>query len=95
MIQIVYDKIIDFCGKEDIPCVIVGSKIDLEASRQVQSTEGEKLAKQNHAAWVETSAKDNANVSEVFELCLAEIEKRSEILQPAATPSSRSSCCIM
>jgi Ras family protein len=31
MIQIVYDKIADFCGKNDIPCVIVGSKTDLQA----------------------------------------------------------------
>lgn len=29
MIQIVYDKIVSFCGIKDIPCVIVGSKIDL------------------------------------------------------------------
>jgi Ras family protein len=30
MIQIVYDKIINFCGVTQIPCVIVGSKADLE-----------------------------------------------------------------
>jgi hypothetical protein len=29
MIQIVYDKIIDFSGLSDIPCVIVGTKVDL------------------------------------------------------------------
>ncbi len=29
MIQIVYDKIVDFCGVTDIPCVIVGTKVDL------------------------------------------------------------------
>jgi Ras homolog enriched in brain len=29
MIQIIYDKIIDFCGQKEIPCVIVGSKTDL------------------------------------------------------------------
>lgn len=29
MIQIVYDKIVSFCGIKEIPCVIVGSKIDL------------------------------------------------------------------
>ena len=29
MIQIVYDKIINFCGLNQIPCVIVGSKTDL------------------------------------------------------------------
>ncbi|PPQ94953.1 hypothetical protein CVT25_003925 [Psilocybe cyanescens] len=79
MIQTVYNKIIDFCGTQDIPCVIVGSKTDLQSSspsRQVEPSEGEKLALQNHAAWVETSAKNNTNVSQVFELCLAEIEKR-------------------
>ena len=32
MIQIVYDKIVDFCGVGDIPCVIVGSKCDLAPS---------------------------------------------------------------
>lgn len=30
MIKIVYDKILDFCGKNDIPCVIVGAKTDLQ-----------------------------------------------------------------
>lgn len=29
MVQIVYDKIINFCGLNQIPCVIVGSKTDL------------------------------------------------------------------
>jgi len=30
MVQIVYDKIISYCGTNDIPCVIVGSKTDLQ-----------------------------------------------------------------
>lgn len=30
MIQIIYDKIINFCGIKEIPCVIVGSKTDLQ-----------------------------------------------------------------
>lgn len=29
MVQVVYDKIIDYCGLKQIPCVIVGSKTDL------------------------------------------------------------------
>ncbi|KAF9569067.1 rheb small monomeric GTPase RhbA [Agrocybe pediades] len=99
MVQNVYDKIIDFCGKQEIPCVIVGSKTDLlESSRQVSSTEGAQLAKQNHAAWVETSAKSNNNISEVFELCIAEIEKGTSayIKQEAPPPTpSKTSCCIM
>ncbi|TFK43575.1 small GTPase superfamily [Crucibulum laeve] len=96
MIQIIYDKIVDFCGVQEIPCVIVGSKIDLQSrssSRQVDPSEGEKLAKQNKAAWVETSAKNNVNVSKVFESCLAEIEKRSPSNQAEAP--AKGGCVIM
>ena len=83
MIQVVYDKIVDFCGVTKIPCVIVGSKSDLSiayvttgiprrvcsidlrcpGSRQVDSTDGEKLAKENDCAWIETSAKTGTNIS--------------------------------
>ncbi|KAJ7068224.1 P-loop containing nucleoside triphosphate hydrolase protein [Mycena amicta] len=76
MIQIIYDKIISFCGVTHIPCVVVGSKSDLEASRQVNADEGAKLANDIGTAFVETSAKENKNVAQVFEECLEEIEKR-------------------
>ncbi|EDR09453.1 uncharacterized protein LACBIDRAFT_234321 [Laccaria bicolor S238N-H82] len=92
MIQIVYDKIVDFCGVSDIPCVIVGSKCDLSQSRQVDPSEGEKLAKENKCAWVETSAKDGTNVSKVFELCLQEIEKRTA---PSQAEPQAKSCIVM
>ncbi|KIY51621.1 hypothetical protein FISHEDRAFT_36702 [Fistulina hepatica ATCC 64428] len=95
MIQITYDKIVDFCGLADVPCVIVGSKLDLKYSRQVQLAEGERLAHINHAAWVETSAKDNVNVAAVFELCLAEIEKRSaRRTAPAVEVAHPGRCCV-
>jgi hypothetical protein len=45
-------------------------EVYLRPSRQVQSTEGENLAKQNHAAWVETSAKDDANICKFILLSL-------------------------
>ncbi|KAI0034075.1 small GTPase superfamily [Vararia minispora EC-137] len=92
MVQIVYDKIINFCGVTQIPCVIVGSKADLEQSRQVSKTEGEELARQNHAVFVETSAKNNINVAKVFELCLAEIERATP---SQAGPPKSTNCLIM
>ncbi|KAF8484744.1 small GTPase superfamily [Russula ochroleuca] len=93
MIQIIYDKIINFCGMKEIPCVIVGSKIDLSqrSSRQVQATEVEDLAKANRAAWIETSAKNNVNVAKVFELCLAEIERKT----PTKAEPQASRCLVM
>jgi len=92
MIQIIYDKIIDFCGVANIPCVIVGSKIDLKDSRQVNSEEAQGLARNNGTAYVETSAKENTNIAKVFELCLNEIEKRTPNNQ-AEPPANR--CIIM
>ncbi|KAF8222886.1 hypothetical protein L208DRAFT_1520865 [Tricholoma matsutake] len=82
MVQVVYDKIIDFCGTTDIPCVIAGSKTDLQANRQVEPSEGEQLAQVNKAAWIETSAKENVSVAKAFDLCLAEIEKWTLNSQP-------------
>ncbi|TEB33687.1 hypothetical protein FA13DRAFT_1729951 [Coprinellus micaceus] len=93
MIQTVYDKIIDFCGLTDIPCVIVGSKCDLSSSRQVDMQEGLKLANRNNCAFVETSAKNDINVAKVFELCLQEIEKRTAPNQGDQAPSK--GCQIM
>ncbi|KAI9452081.1 P-loop containing nucleoside triphosphate hydrolase protein [Russula earlei] len=93
MIQIIYDKIINFCGIKEIPCVIVGSKIDLSQriTRQVSPGEGEDLAKANHAAWIETSAKKDINVAQVFELCLAEIERQA----PTKAEPQPNRCLIM
>lgn len=84
MVQIVYDKIVNFCGMTSIPCVIVGAKNDLTQRynispfspsrplmsdlcsyrnlRQVSPDEGQGLAAENSAAWIETSAKNNVNV---------------------------------
>ncbi|KAI6003966.1 small GTPase superfamily [Pisolithus albus] len=31
MVKIIHEKIIDFCGKNEIPCVIVGAKCDLQS----------------------------------------------------------------
>ncbi|KAF8920553.1 P-loop containing nucleoside triphosphate hydrolase protein [Mucidula mucida] len=90
-VLVVYDKIVDFCGVTDIPCVIVGSKVDLK-TRQVSPEEGEGLALSNKAAWVETSAKTNLNVAKVFDLCLGEVEKHSPSIQ-GEPPASR--CVLM
>ncbi|PPR00270.1 hypothetical protein CVT26_009022 [Gymnopilus dilepis] len=92
MMQILYDKIVDFCGVSKVPCVIVGSKCDLTMQRQVDSKDGEELAKANDCAWIETSAKNNINVGKVFELCLQEIEKMTS---PNQTEPTKSSCLVM
>jgi len=92
MVRIIYDKIIEFSGQNTIPCVMVGAKMDLQ-QRQVAPKEGEELAQSHHSAWIETSAKTNKNVAEVFQLILGEIEKATPNSKAVEPPASR--CFIM
>ncbi|WWC60990.1 uncharacterized protein I303_103567 [Kwoniella dejecticola CBS 10117] len=75
MIPIVHDKILDYAGLEKVPCVVVGQKLDLQSERAVTTAEGEALAKKLNAGFIESSAKDNKNVSKAFDVLLAEMQK--------------------
>jgi len=93
MIQIIYDKILNYSGLSEVAVIIVGSKADLHMSRQVDSKDGQELAGRNKAAWIEASALRNENVGKVFELCLAEIEKGNE--PPPPPPRQSQGCFVM
>lgn len=75
MVPTIYDKILDYAGLESVPLVIVGQKTDLRDERSVTKEEGEALAKKLNAGFIESSAKDNANVSGAFEALLEEMQK--------------------
>ncbi|KAJ7912335.1 small GTPase superfamily [Mycena leptocephala] len=92
MIQVIYDKIVNYSGLPGIAAVIVGSKADLHMRRQVDAKDGQRLAERNKTAWIEASALRNENVGKVFELCLAEIEKDNT---PPLSPASSFRCCVM
>ena len=53
-------------GSKDVVVILVGNKSDLADKRAVTLEEGEELAKKNGLMFLETSAKTNYNVSEVF-----------------------------
>jgi small GTP-binding protein len=51
--------------KEKVPMILVGNKCDVE-ERDVTKVEGQELAKQFGCAFIESSAKQNINVAEIF-----------------------------
>ena len=52
----------------DVPCMVVGNKLDLAPNERVVSTaELHKLARKYNIKCAEASAKNNANVNHVFE----------------------------
>jgi len=50
----------------DIPVILVGNKCDLEKVRKVATDKGSAYATQYKMGFIETSAKTNTNVSEIF-----------------------------
>lgn len=48
--------------------LLVGNKSDLNLQRQVSAEEGMEFAKLHGMTFIETSAKDNVNIDEAFEL---------------------------
>ena len=61
-----YDNILKVRGGKKTPCILAGNKCDLESQRQVAMTEVEELAKQWGIKYLETSAQDNINTTELF-----------------------------
>ena len=59
----------------DIKGVILGNKIDLEKDRDVKKEEIEELSKKYEMPFLETSAKENINVNEGFDLMINELFK--------------------
>ncbi|BEJ05867.1 hypothetical protein CcaverHIS641_0303890 [Cutaneotrichosporon cavernicola] len=53
-------------GGQHVPMVIVGNKADLDMYRDVMYDEGIKLAAEAKCEYIETSARHNTNIDEVF-----------------------------
>ncbi|CAG8816388.1 44044_t:CDS:2, partial [Gigaspora margarita] len=68
-------EIIDTAGRESVPIVLVGNKMDLHQQRQLTFEEGKNLASHWQCAWTEASAKRNDNITRIFKLMINEMEK--------------------
>ncbi|VDD96632.1 unnamed protein product [Enterobius vermicularis] len=83
---------------QDIPIMLVGNKKDDEKKRQVTTEVGEKLASKWGIGFIETSAKNNENITELFEQLLAKEKKCVLALTPAdedGKNSSKKKCSLM
>jgi len=65
-IKVWVDEIKKFTMGESIMLFLVGNKKDQEESRAVDASEGQDLADQLEAKFLETSAKDRVNVDQIF-----------------------------
>lgn len=68
--------------------MVVGNKTDLHQERAISTEMGRKLAESWKAQFLETSAKQNESVTDIFHLLLVQIEKDN------GNPQEKSSCVI-
>lgn len=74
---------------ENISKIIVGNKSDCEESeRQVSKAEGEALANKFRVGFLESSAKDNYNIVEIFKNLGKDIKTRLEGQNPGEDKKS-------
>ncbi|KAL8623786.1 GTP-binding protein Di-Ras2 [Nucella lapillus] len=74
----IYDEIMEIKGESDaIPIMLVGNKCD-EVNREISVQEASEIAKRWNCAFLETSAKTNHNVKELFQELL-QLEKRRAV----------------
>lgn len=75
----IFEQICQIKGDvESIPIMLVGNKIDETSGREVETTDGEAMSKRWKCAFMETSAKTNQNVKELFQELL-NLEKRRTV----------------
>jgi len=90
LVTIIRDKILAYLSIDKVPLCIVGNKSDLGQQRVITEEQGKELARQLGCQWIETSAKDNENVQQAFQLVVQEIEKEINPDSAKAAPQSQS-----
>lgn len=88
--QIIYEKLIEISGNPNVPIVLVGNKNDLHMDRKITYEEGKQKAEGMKAVFLETSAKENQCVLDIFHKVIGEIEKADGNL-----PEGEKKCSVM
>jgi len=70
----IHEKLIDLVG-EGVPIILVGNKTDLHVDRRVTHEQGKRLAEEMKAVFIETSAKENQNVEDIFKQAITKMER--------------------
>ena len=71
-----YHNIVDVRGTKNVPIVLCGLRCDMDDERVVSIGEGEALAKDFDASFIEASALVNFRINAVFKALVREIRKK-------------------
>eukprot|EP01089_Gocevia_fonbrunei_P003711 TRINITY_DN13669_c0_g1_i1.p1 TRINITY_DN13669_c0_g1~~TRINITY_DN13669_c0_g1_i1.p1 ORF type:complete len:192 (+),score=26.24 TRINITY_DN13669_c0_g1_i1:117-692(+) len=98
-VETFYNQILRVKDLDVIPFVLCGNKADLERDRKVSREDGQNLANRFECKFLETSAKMNHNVKEIFTQVIYEIRRfRTEVPQvekKKEVPQKRRLCLLL
>lgn len=80
-------------NSSNVPMVLVGNKCDLEKKREVDTKEGKELAKQYGCPFLESSAKGDINISEIFYSLIDQIWAKNG--GPPSNSAKKASRCLI
>jgi len=78
----------------NVPMVLVGNKRDLEAKREVPTSKGKMAAKEWGCAFLESSAKTDTNIREIFYSLIDQVWEKSGG-PPKPKKASRGGCSLL
>uniref|UniRef100_UPI00358FFE46 GTP-binding protein Rheb-like isoform X1 n=1 Tax=Myxine glutinosa TaxID=7769 RepID=UPI00358FFE46 len=90
VVQVIHEKLLDMVGKVQVPLVLVGNKKDLPMERVISHEKGKCLANSWNAVFMESTAKENQTVVEMFKRMILEIDRAD-----GSMPKEKSSCKLM
>ncbi|XP_022087111.1 GTP-binding protein Rheb-like [Acanthaster planci] len=90
VVKIIHEKLLDTTGNVNVPVVLVGNKKDLHMERVISTAEGKELANSWNANFIESSAKQNESVVDIFKTLLEIIEKKD-----GGTQKKDSECVLL
>ena len=80
----------------DIPCYLVGSKVDLDNERKVSKEQLQRRAQQYGIKYMESSAKNDVNVKNVMEdVVLMALQNRVYCTKSLPVKQNNNKCTIM
>ncbi|KAI9268079.1 ras family-domain-containing protein [Phascolomyces articulosus] len=83
-----WNEVNTYCSSQDVVKMIVGNKVDKDASRVVSYKEGADLARKLQTLFIECSAKTKVGVKETFEELVEKIVETPNLWQKQANSSS-------
>jgi len=95
-LQELREQIVRIKDTHDVPMILVGNKCDLEDERVVGKEQVVNLARQfNYCSFIESSAKTNFNVNEIFYDLIKQIDKKYKPQMPKPIKKKKLHCNLM